>query len=251
LYALEADAKLISGSILSRLFDNTEGVNEHGHRVFPLWSGTDGLNPPAHLGKTFPTSTSHYWVSQNAVLDSEDIEDAIRTIRAKGYGRSVGSQLLILANPAESELIQSWRVGEESRPSGPVARHSFIPSTNAPARLEPANIVGAVAPAQFNGLKVEGSYEPAWLIESEFVPIGYVAVVASSGADSPNNVVAMRQHPQPSWQGLRRIGGNWREYPLQDSFFMRTFGVGVRHRGAAVAIQVKASGKYDIPSIPR
>lgn len=255
--ALEADAKLISGLILGRLFDPTEGVNEHGHRVFGLWNGTDGLNPPAHLGRTFPASTSHYWVSQNALLDSADVEDAIAALKSKGYGRSVGSQILILANPAESELIQSWRVGEESRPptggetSGPVARHSFIPSVNAPARLEPANIVGAVAPAQFNGLKVEGSYGPAWLIESEFVPSGYVAVVASSGADSPNNVVAMRQHPNPNWQGLRRIGGNWREYPLQDSFFMRTVGVGVRHRGAAVCIQAKASGSYDIPSIPR
>ncbi len=249
--ALEADAKLISGLILGRLFDPTEDINSHGHRCFGLWNGTDGLNPPAHLGKTFPTNTTHYWVSQNAVLDSEDIEDAIRTIRAKGYGRSVGSQLFILANPAEGELIQSWRVGEESRPSGPIAKHSFIPSANAPAYLTPDNIVGAVAPAQTNGLAVAGSYGPAWLIESEFVPSGYVAVTASAGPNSPDNVVAMRQHPKPNWQGLRQIPGNWREYPLQDSFFMRTVGVGVRHRGAAVAIQVKASGDWDVPSIPR
>jgi hypothetical protein len=32
-------------------------------------------------------------------------------------------------------------------------------------------------------------------------------------------------------------------------FFQRSFGVGVRHRGAAVVTQIKAAGTYDAPTI--
>lgn len=248
---IEADTKLVSGLILNRLFDPTEGLNEHAHRVFGLWNGTDGVPQPDYLGRTFSPNTSHYWVSQATQIDSADIEDAIALIRARGYGRQLNSQLIILANPAESEQIQTFRVGEESRPGGPKAKHSFIPSTDAPARLEPANIVGQVAPAQFNGLRVEGSYGPAWLIESEFVPLGYVAVVASAGPNSPNNVVAVRENAVDRYRGLRMIPGAQQNYPLIDSFLVRQIGCGTRHRGAAVAIQLKASGSYQAPVIPR
>jgi hypothetical protein len=248
---IEADAKLISGLILDRVFDPSEDINEHGHRVFGLWNGTDGLNPPAYLGRTFPASTSHYWATQAAQLDSQDVEWAIDAIRAKGYGRQLGSQILILANPAEGEQIAAWRAGKESRPSGPVARHDFIPSSNAPARLEAANIVGQVAPADLSGLKVEGSYGPALLIESDFIPSGYVAVVASAGPGSVENVVALREHVNESYRGLRLIPGNWQSYPMIDSFLVRSAGVGVRHRGAAVCLQVTTSSTYTPPAIPR
>jgi hypothetical protein len=54
--------------------------------------------------------------------------------------------------------------------------------------------VGAIPPPDFHGLKVQGAYGKSWLIESNYVPQGYVAVVASGGAGSPNNPVAVRQH---------------------------------------------------------
>ena len=38
------------------------------------------------------------------------------------------------------------------------------------------------------------------------------------------------------------------KYPLVDSFYQRTFGVGTRHRGAACVVQVKASGSYTAPT---
>src|SRR5262245_13622103 len=102
----------------------------------------------------------------------------------------------------------------------------------------------------YNGLQVWGSYASALLIQSPFVPKGYVAVVASGGPDSDNNPVGMRQHSNPSYQGLRHIPGHWAGYPLQDSFFARGFGVGVRHRGAAVVTQIKVAGGYVSPVIP-
>ncbi|MCB8043602.1 hypothetical protein JM654_03680 [Microbacterium oxydans] len=39
-------------------------------------------------------------------------------------------------------------------------------------------------------------------------------------------------------------------YPLVNSYFTRGFGVGVRHRGAAAVMQIKASGSYQNPTWP-
>lgn len=244
----EADNKLTTGLVLRRLFDPTEGVNEWQHRVFGLWNGTDGLVPPTYMGNTFGPTTTHYFASQAAVIDSGDVEDMIRAVTRKGYGLHVGSQLLILANPAESELIQSWRAGEESRAGGPVAKYDFVPSSNAPAYLSSEDVHGAIPPADYNGLTVQGSYGKAWLIESNVVPSGYVAVVASGGPGSPDNPVAVRHHPKPQYQGLRVIPGN-SIYPLQESFFARGIGCGVRHRGAAAVTQVTVGTTYEPPEI--
>ena len=97
--ALSADNKLVTGTILRRIFDPAEKRNEFGHRVFGLYNGTDGITPPDHLGKTFPANTTHYLASGNATLDSLDIEDSVRMIRDKGYGLGNGSHLVIFANP--------------------------------------------------------------------------------------------------------------------------------------------------------
>ena len=60
-------------------------------------------------------------------------------------------------------------------------------------------------------------------------------------AGSPNNPVAVRQHQNVAYQGLRAIPGHWSGYPLIDSFFARGVGVGVRHRGAAAVLQVTSN----------
>ena len=214
--------------------------------MFGLWNGTDSIVPPPYMGNTFAASTSHYFASGAATLDSGDIEAAMRLITIKGYGVAVGSQLVILANPAEAAPIQSWRAGVVLD-NTQKALYDFVPSSNAPPFLSSENVIGAIPPADFHGLKVPGAYGKAWLIESNYVPAGYVAVVASGGPGSPDNVVAVRQHSNPAYQGLRVIPGTG-PYPLQDSFFARGVGVGVRHRGAAVCMQVTTNASYTAPS---
>lgn len=250
---LEADNKLVATTILDRLLNPAERANEHQHRVFGLYTGDDGITPPPHLGRTFPQNTTHYLASGTVRIDSEDVETMIRLVTAKGYGR--GGQLLLLANPIDGEMIETWRAGEPSRPreggetDDVLARHDFVRSATAPAYLTQDNIVGKVAPGELHGLPVTGSYGPAWLIQSEFVPAGYVAVVASGGPNSPANPVAVRQHPNTAYQGLRVIPGRDQRYPLQDSFFARGFGTGVRHRGAAAVTQVTLSSTYTAPTL--
>ena len=69
----------------------------------------------------FDDTESHYIASGASVIDSTDVEDAIRLITRKGYGTAANSRILILANPDEAEEIMGWRAGHESRGQrGPV-----------------------------------------------------------------------------------------------------------------------------------
>ncbi|MFJ7624000.1 hypothetical protein ACIQYZ_34990 [Rhodococcus erythropolis] len=251
---IEADNRKVSTSILGRLFDPAQRENEFQNPVYGLYTGTDGITPPSYLGKTFPANTNHYIASGAPVIDSSDVEDAARMVTSKGYGRKTGSRVLLLVNPQEAEDVRSWRAGEPSRAEyagepAPVAKWDFIPSLGAPAYLQPDNVVGAVAPAEFNQLPVLGSYGELLVIQSEFIPAGYFTVVATGGPSSDLNPVAFRQHTNTAYHGLRLFPGTVPAYPLQESFFSRQFGVGVRHRGAAVCVQITTGTTYSAPPL--
>lgn len=245
---MHSDNRLVTGTILNRLFTPTPKTNNEGYTCRGLYNA-DGQFVPPYLGNEFdPATTTHYWKSGATQVDSGDIEDAVKTIRAKGYGIDANSQILILASQIESENIQTFRQGEESRSGGPVAKHSFIPSKKAPAYLQPDNIIGEPISGEFHGIECLGSYGSAWLVESAFIPDGYVAVVATSGPNAQNNVVGVREHPVESYRGLLAVRGGI-QYPMTDSTYIRSFGVGVRQRGAAVAIQIGSGTDYTAPTI--
>ncbi|MBY0290146.1 MAG: hypothetical protein K2X52_23830 [Mycobacteriaceae bacterium] len=86
------------------------------------------------------------------------------------------------------------------------------------------------------------------LIESHYVPSGYVIVAATGGLDSDRNPIGLRSHANPAYRGLRHIPGRG-PYPLVDSFYARGFAVGVRHRGAAAVMQVTTNVNYIAPTI--
>ena len=71
----KADNRSTNGLVLNRLFSPVEDNNEWQHRVLGLWNGTLGLVPPSYMGNTFDTSTTHYFASQAAVIDSGDVEE--------------------------------------------------------------------------------------------------------------------------------------------------------------------------------
>lgn len=243
--ALESDNRLVTGTLLRRLFEPAEGLNEYMHKVYGLWTGADGLVPPSYAGQSFPSTNSHYLVSGNTAVDPGDLVDAINQVRSKGFGVSANTKLLVLCHPHEAEQIATMRAGIET--NGVESKYDFVPSANAPAYLATEAVVGQVAPAEFGGLEVSGSYGPSWIVPSYYLPQGYIAVVATGGPNSSLNPVALRQHTNPAYQGLRIIPGRDQRYPLQDSFFQRSFGTGVRYRGAACIVQVKASGPYTAP----
>lgn len=248
-YALEADNRLCTGTILQRLFDPAQGANEWAHPVYGLYNG-DTMVPPAYLGKAFTAPHNHYLVSGSDTIDSGDLELAARNVTEHGFGTTPNSRLLALMNPVQAEVVSTFKAGVENA-TGIAAKHDYIPSAGAPAYLQPDNIVGQVAPESYNGLAVQGSYGPVWVIQSDFIPEDYFAVVATYGVNSSDNAIGFREHVQPQYRGFRTIPGPVPAYPLQESFFTRAFGVGVRRRGQASVVQIKASCSYDTPSIPK
>jgi hypothetical protein len=247
--ALEADQRLRSGKILQRLFNPTQLLTPESNPERGLFNGTDGIAPLEWLGQTFASDHSHYLVSGNATLDSSDVEDSMSSVLEHGFGSVQGSRILVFASQTLCDQIASWRKGEESRAGGPVAKFDFVPSSDAPPFLSSEFIVGTTPPSEYNNLRVMGSYGHALIVPHILVPNGYLLTVATSGPNHPDNVIGLRHHVNPAYQGLRVIPGNQQGYPLIESYWQRSFGVGVRQRGAAVVMQVKASGAYDTPEI--
>jgi hypothetical protein len=244
----EADNRLVSGTILQRLLDPAPRFNEWNHSCYGLWSG-DGMVPPAHMGKNFSADHTHYLTSGSATIDSQDIEDMIRHVVEHGYGRfgAQGGRLIILAHANQVEDMTFWRAGVEYA-TGKTPKWDMVPSAAQPAYFTTEHLVGAIPPTDFNGLQVLGSYGDAWLIQSHYVPSGYVIVAATGGLESDMNPVGFRQHVNTAYHGLRAIPGNG-PYPLQEHFYARGFGTGVRHRGAACVMQVTTNSTYTPPTI--
>ncbi|WP_029263500.1 MULTISPECIES: hypothetical protein [unclassified Microbacterium] len=245
---LEADNRLVFANTMSALTNRTAGarpVNENGVTIYDLWDGTAGEVPPSYAGKTFTDSHTHYLVSGAATVDGGDLKSLIDTIQEHGHGlRSSNEQIVIFANPIEADVITGFRRDEANPGKDP---YDFIPSVSAPAYLTDVTIVGDKAPAQFNGVAIEGSYGDAWITKNHFIPAGYVIAVATAGPRNSRNPLWFREHPSADSRGLRLLP-TYERYPLVDATYEHGFGVGVRHRSAAAVVQIKASGSYQNPT---
>lgn len=244
---LGGDNQLVNGSILQRLLDPTVRVNDWGHTVYGLYNGD--MQPPDYLGKKFTADHKHYLTTLGTALDSLHVEAGISHVKEHGYGAQSG-RFLLLMHPDDvvSSKITSWRAGVEYRTGGPLPKFDFVVSSNAPARITHEHVEGATPPPEYAGQPVVGSYGGALLVESYFIPQGYVIIAATGGANSNDNPVGFREHQNSAYHGLRVIPGVG-PYPIQEHFYTRAFGTGVRHRGAAVAIQITNNANYTAPVI--
>ncbi len=249
---LAADDWLIYKKIMGALFAGTSKLNPEGFNVYGLYNG-DGTVPPPYIDKTFDGTHTHLTASGATAIDSGDLEALIRQITEHGYGSGPGEGVLLIAHPdtyapVGSKPVSAFRANVANN-NGAVASYDFIPSSAAPAYLSSQAIIGDKPPAEFNGLKVSGGYGPALVIEHPLIPVGYVLAVATAGVGHVLNVVGFREHTNPSYRGLRLIPGPSQTYPLTGSFYSRSFGCGVRLRGAAAIMQIKANGDYVAPSL--
>ncbi|MEN3220703.1 hypothetical protein PUR22_07635 [Mycolicibacterium porcinum] len=245
----EADNRLVTGTIMQRLFSPLSYTNDQMLTCYGLWTGDDGLIPPAHMGQTFDNTHTHYLGTNSATMLPTHVESMIGHVKHHGYGTTQAAQFILFMHPDDVETsgMTAWRAGVEVT-TGVEPKFDFIVSSSAPAFLTAEHVEGTKPPAEYNGLPVLGSYGGAFVVQSYFIPKGYAALVASGGPNSDNNPVAVREHDQVEYQGLRHIAGNG-PYPLQDSYFQRTVGVGIRHRGAAVVCRIAASSTYTEPTI--
>jgi hypothetical protein len=243
--ALAADNKNVNTAILSRLLDPTPGENEDGRTVYGLWTGDDGMAPPRHAFRTFDDTHSHYLTSGSADVEGADLDALMMNVTEHGYGLRAGSRLILFLHPDEVPPVAAIRAG--SGAGTLKATYDYIPSSGAPAYLTSEAIIGDVAPGEFERLSVVGSYGAVWVVPTEFMPPNYLLLTATDGPSSNLNPVGFRQHPNANQQGIRLLPGNQTEYPLTEAFYTRCFGVGVRHRGAAAAMQITASATYTAP----
>jgi len=250
--AMLADKALLFGKVMEGIFDNrvrAAEINGLPYNVYPLYCNDGVMTPPSYNGTTFTTSHNHYLVSGATTIDSEDLELGFDHITEHGYTKESGTQLIVLAGKSIVKEIRKFKAGAANNNSK-VAQWDFIPSPDQPAQWVTGaeGLIGDRPPSRWNGLPVQGSYGGALIIEHGLIPANYVLILASGGLLANTNLVGLREHASPEWQGLRLLPGNQNKYPLIDSFYQRSFGTGIRQRGGAVVIQTKASGNYDIPT---
>lgn len=248
--ALEADNRLVFKKVLGSLFSNVERnatIDGLPVPVYPLYNG-DSMVPPPFQGKEFASGHDHYLVSGATTIDSKDVEDLIDTIAEHGFGPAQGSQIVVLANKTEVDRMRTWRANVANA-NGAVALYDFIPAATQPTLILPSNgLLGSLPPTTWNGLAVVGSYGNALIIEESFIPTGYVVAFATGGQANLSNPIGIREHENSELRGLRLINGEKAGFPIINSYYQRGFGTGVRQRGGAAILQIKASGAYSPPS---
>lgn len=252
---LEADNRLIFTKVMNAIFRNTnrvatiQGVN---YNVYALYNA-DGTVPPAYKTNTFAGSHTHYRATGAATVDSQDLEFMIDDLRSHGYGDNEGSTIFIMVNKQEGDVIRTFRFNVTNN-NAAVAKYDFIPAQGTspliiPNALQGAGLLGGnQPPGQIAGLTVIGTYGPAYIIQEDYIPAAYMLAFATGGSANLNNPVGLREHSNAGARGLQLVQGPLAQYPLQESYYRRGFGTGIRQRGAAFVTQVTA-GAYAIPPV--
>lgn len=247
---LEGYNRLQFRRVMEAIFDNRNRVadiNNDNIPVYPLYNA-DGTVPPTYKGTTFPSSHSHYLVTNNTAVDSGDVEDLYNLIAEHGYGIEQSTTFVLLVNKAEGAVIRGFRTGVVNN-NAAVAKWDFIPSANSPTLIVPnaTGLIGSTPPSTYGGLNVIGSYGNILVIEEEYIPAGYMLMFGSGGTANLQNLVGIREHANTAYRGLRLLPGNQAGYPLVEGFYSVGFGTGIRQRAGGAVAQIKASGTYDIP----
>jgi hypothetical protein len=247
---LEADNRLLFRKVMRAIFSNvnrTADIRNQSFNVYALYNA-DGTVPPPYEFTTFDGTHNHYLVSGAATVTFGDLDEMEEHLVHHGYGRQAGSQMILMVNRVQLATIRTFRVATG-------ASYDFVPGNGQAPWLLPTNTGGVVfpqgsaIPSQVNGMPVAGAYGPWIIVETGYVPAGYMLGFASGGINNAGNLVGLREHQNPALRGLRQVKGREPDYPLIDSYYNRGFGTGIRQRGAGVVMQIKASGTYDIPTV--
>lgn len=245
--AMEADNRLVFLRVMRTLFTNARGVNKEGQTVYPFYSGAVGDAPPTYKMTTFADQHNHFVTSGTATVTPANLEALINLLEEHGYTATNGYNQVVLVNKAQGNTIRNFR----SVANGGTGLYDFVPAQNTPVFLLPTDLraEGGRPAGTANGLTVIGAYGNATIIQEDYIPAGYMVAIVTGGEDSLSNPIAFRQHPTTTLQGLRLVKGRNPDYPLIDSFYIRGFGCGVRHRGAAAVMQVSTNPTYTVPAV--
>lgn len=245
---LEADNRLLFNKVMRSIFNNvnrTADIRNQSFNVYALYNN-DGTVPPPYEHETHTSSHNHYLASGAGTVDSGDLDAMEEHLVHHGYGAQAGAQMILMVHRTQLATIRTFRVADGDS-------YDFIPGAGQAPWLLPTNTGGPVfpqgsaVPSQVNGMPVAGAYGPWIIIESGYIPTGYMLGFASGGMNNAGNLVGLREHQNAALRGLRIVKGREPDYPLIESYYNRGFGTGIRQRGAGVVMQITA-GSYTIPA---
>lgn len=89
---------------------------------------------------------------------------------------------------------------------------------------------------------VKGKADNVWIVEWPAIPSKRIIAVAAGGPKP----LAMREDPEPSLRGFKRVADEQR-FPWYESIYVRRAGFGAYNRVGALAMEIE-DATYDIPS---
>jgi hypothetical protein len=247
----EADNRLVFMEIMRTLYRNTNrtaDINGTAYNVYTFYNN-DGTVPPPYGVNTFLGTHQHFVTSGAGTINSGDLDEAQDDLKLHGYSNSNGYQIIHLVNKQESATIRTFK----STVNGGSSRWDFIPAQGTPQWLLPVQLATnqngvPQPPGTYRGFTVLGQYGDALILENDYFVPGYVVTTATGGQENISNPIGFREHARPELRGLRIVKTRESDYPLQDSYWQRGFGTGVRHRGATYVMQINASPTYTVPA---
>lgn len=248
---LEADQRLVFLEVMKTLFRNTNrtaNINTKDYTVYAFYNA-DGTVPPAYKTVTHTGSHTHYLTSGAGTVVSTDLDNVANHLAHHGYVASNGYTLLLLVNQQEGDVIRNFRTSL----NGGTAKYDFIPALGTPNFILPVNLLtnsdqSVARPADtYRGIKVIGKYGDMLILQDDYFPAGYLVGMATGGPENVNNPIGIREHARTDLRGLRLVKGRDADYPLQEAYYQRGFGTGIRHRGAGVVMKITAGG-YTTPT---
>lgn len=244
--ALEADTKLQFQLVMQRLFNplNGSGFTDKNEPVTVYAAyNADGEVPPKYKHNSFDGTHNHYLVSGGAAITPANLDTLAESVEEHGYTIQRGYQLVLWVNKQEAAVIKTFRVADGAPYDFVINPNQYNGKIWVPTDGKwVGGPQGAPLPGEI------GTYGPFRIVEEAYIPAGYAVVVATGGPDNITNPIAIREHSNAAYRGLKLIPGQRSDYPLLDSFYRRGMGTGIRHRGALTVMQIKASGNYQIPS---
>jgi hypothetical protein len=255
----ESDSRLVFLEVMKTLFRNTNRIttiDQKGYNVYAFYNN-DGTVPPSYKTNTFLGTHTHYLASGAATIQQGnigtstpgDLDTITNHLAHHGYTASNGYTLVALVNAQEGDLIRTFRTPT----NGGTAKYDFIPAIGTPAFILPANLITnsdqtVARPAgTYRGIKVIGQYGDLLILQDDYFPAGYVTAFATGGPDNIQNPIGIREHVRADLRGLRLVKGRDPDYPLQDAYYQRGFGTGIRQRGAGVVMKI-TTGAYSTPT---
>lgn len=241
---MEADSRLVFQEVMRTLFRNTNritNINSKDYNVYGFYNN-DGTVPPDYKTNTFAGTHSHYLSSGANTIASADLDNITNHLDHHGYNTSNGYTLVLMVNKVEGDVIRNFRAPL----NGGTAKFDFIPALGTPNFLLPSNLITVnqnVSRPQDNyrGIKVIGIYGDLLILQDDYVPAGYVAAFATGGPENIQNPIGIREHARTDLRGLRLVKGRNPDYPLQEAYYQRGFGTGIRYRGAGVVMRISTS----------